>query len=178
MPERLIGTGVMLFLLSVETAWCEPLKEAEARVVAQLEELGIRVRRDQGGQVSHIGFPRGSNADLLRGASMYLAQLSPFKSLGLSGAELRDEDLMYIANLDIQILYLHDTKISSDAMKYLRGMRDLRTLWLFKTEIDDRVFDQLKSLPKLNYVHVYGTAVSDQAIVRFVAVRPKCSVIR
>ena len=90
MWHLLIGTGVGLFLLATNTGLADSVDGNDARVVAQLEELGIRVRTNHAGKVSHVGFPRGAGDELLRRASMYLLQLSPFKSLALSGADKSD----------------------------------------------------------------------------------------
>ena len=176
---RLCLVGGTLMVLCVDRASAaKPMDDAEDRAITQLEELGIRVMRDESDDVSYIAFPRGATGEQLRNANMYLTQLSPFKSLALSRTAIRDDDLFYLSNLDIQVLYLHETQISWKGMKHLRGLRDLRTLWLFQTNIDDRIFDDLLALPKLNYLHVYGTSVSDEAIARFTATRPKCCVLK
>ena len=85
----------------------------------------------------------------------------------LTGRELRDPDLVHLAELrNLVSLNLKGTRVTSAGLVHLKGLKALQVLHLERTAIDDRQMGQLAQLQQLKYLNLYGTKVTDKALVQ------------
>jgi Leucine-rich repeat (LRR) protein len=76
---------------------------------------------------------------------------------------------------ELEELFLGQTKVTDEDMRFLIGHANLRSLELFNTNITDSAIDAIASIESLQRLDIRYTEVSKDAIQRF---RPSVAVIR
>ncbi len=106
-----------------------------------------------------------------------IAQLTKLDDLKLGYTKVTDAGLQHLSQLsNLQILELQGVNVTSKGLEVLQRIPTLIDVSLDSSGADDRIFDQLSGLPNLKVIQLSGTGVTPDAIERFRASHPGCTV--
>ena len=126
-----------------------------------------------------IPFAEKSTMDRLQAAGISINPLSedsPYLEAFLGNRKASAlEDLKQLRKVSDQLysLDLGSSPIDNKVMKELRRFKSLHRLYLDNTELDDDQLSYLKSLRQLEYLNLYGTAVTERGVSRLVSKLPE-----
>lgn len=108
---------------------------------------------------------------------VYIKDLQALKTLYLLDARLNSDDLRHLRHLTkLSVLSLHGTRITS--VENLSPLSDLTTLYVAYTPIGNDGLASLSSWPKLVYLDVRKTEVTDKMLTEIRVSRPALTVNR
>ncbi len=85
--------------------------------------------------------------------------------LNLGGNEIGDADLSLVAHSgDLEVLALHDTRVTAAGLVALRGMMRLNVLNIINCRVDDSALDSFITMPNLRIVHAAGTRITAEPV--------------
>ena len=68
------------------------------------------------------------------------------------------------------------TKTTDKAMEHLKGLSQLRVLWLYGTKVTDAGLEHLKGLSQLQVLRLNGTKVTEAGVAKLRKALPKCKI--
>jgi hypothetical protein len=130
---------------------------------------------DRGGLVG-LSEPSGPQwlRNLLGNDLFFSVELVSLTSMGVT-----DEDLEHLRGLkQLKCLYLGDNKITDAGLEHLRGLKQLKWLYLNDTKISDAGLERLIGLGQLQLLVLSNTQVTDSGIDKFQKALPNCTIKR
>jgi Leucine-rich repeat (LRR) protein len=113
-------------------------------------------------------------------AEYLVADVSPLEKLGaeiqqneqgevvevnLYGTKVTDAGLEHLKGLaNLKTLFLADTQVTAAGLEHLKGLTKLRVLYLGDTQVTDAGLVHLKGLTKLEYLNLSRTQVTDAGL--------------
>src|SRR5690606_32925060 len=81
--------------------------------------------------------------------------------LNLSHTLITDDQLSFLTTLtNLRVLYLNNTSVSSEGLRHLSALPELRWLNLSHTTVDDMAVDNIRRIAKLSRLYLFNTAVT------------------
>jgi hypothetical protein len=134
--------------------------------IPRLKSLAIALTTDMGmkqlGAMKNLEKLELATANVSNTGFANLAMLTELKELALaSGAS--DQDLVHLSKLvKIEVLRLHDNKITDAGMKHVSGLKQVRRLLLGLTAVGDAGLKELAGLTEVRELLLYATPVTDE----------------
>ena len=139
-----------------------PAQAAEAKAVAALEQLGVKIERNsEGAVVGIINF----GTKITDVGLVHLKELTNLKTLWLP-TQITDTGLVHISELtNLEEVNLELTHVTDAGLVHLKGLTNLEHLNLQRTKITDAGLSHLSELTKLSTLQLYGSKASDAGLV-------------
>ena len=68
--------------------------------------------------------------------------------------------------------------VTEAALEHLKGLTNLKVLWLINTKVTDAGLEHLSGLTNLENLYVIGTKVSDEGVKKLQKALPNCKIRR
>ena len=120
--HRIVVLIQVLSLAVVASGYAAEVNPTEAKVVAEIEELGGKVTIDE------------------------KSPEKPVVGVDLKGTQVTDIGLAHLEGLTkLQSLDLYGTKVTDAGLERLKGLSELQVLWVGDTEVTDAGLEHLSS---------------------------------
>ncbi len=134
----------------------------DAGSLAVLEQLGVTLYRDEGGNVTTVRLPKSVDEPE---KLAHLKGLPKLNSVVLYGSDLVDRDLAFLANLpSVEGLSLNASQFTEEGVQTLQRLPNLHELSLVGEAIEDACLDLLTQLPRLEELGLSSTRVTEEAL--------------
>lgn len=172
-----IGCGDSATMSASETAASDALREMGGILVkdakgvhpATLMMMSDQIKSDLDTAIGHVGnLPYLTHLEMtdlaVTDAHMKtVSGLGRINSLVLSGTQVSDEGLKTISGLNLDTLYIDNTKISSAAMDMIAGIKSLKILDISRTDTLSNIA-AIETLPNLEWLIIDKTKIDTAAI--------------
>ncbi len=99
--------------------------------------------------------------------------------VNLSGTQVTDAGLEHLKGLtNLRRLYLSGTKVTDAGLEHLKGLTNLEHLSLSSTKVTDAGLEHLKGLTKLRALALKGTQVTNVGVKKLQQALPNCKIYR
>jgi len=166
---RLRTLVVLMLLASIGMSWVAVRMERARRQQAALAELG------KSGPMLWItegAAPRGlAWLESVLGEGFFTRVIE----LRIVHRKTTDADLERLRGLrDLRLLFLDSPGISDAGLAHLEGLPRLQTLWLYGAPITDAGLEHLTRVPRLERLALRDTRVTKDGVERFRGSHPSC----
>ena len=147
-------------------------EQRSVQALAELEALGARIVRSQ----NFNGFAVEEVIDTIELGDEFKGEVQDLRRLKwvgilrvvLSGGKVTDEWLPHAAAMtDLEELHLYQTKVTSGGLSALKDHPSVQQIGVYYCPLDDAALPALEKLPALNFIKLYGTSISKQAVAKF-----------
>ena len=85
--------------------------------------------------------------------------------VGFFGTKVSDAGLEHLKGLtNLRFLFLDETKVTDAGLEHLKGLTNLQGPWLAKTKVTDTGLEHLEGLTKLRLLKLYETEVTGHGL--------------
>ena len=137
--------------------------EAQSLYIQQLEEMGAKIKQNEGtGEVLEIDFRSSSFSNENGGL---LSKFPSVKKLMFYGPNINNETMAFVAGMEkLEHLDITRTSVGDDGLAHLTGLEKLKFLQMFRCDVTDEGFKSIAQMPGIQQIRCGQTRITDEAL--------------